>query len=220
MALWLGGAHGCPGRANYQPCRLPDSQSGANAIAVLRGDRADPIHAERLSMSITMYQASVPVFVHMLKALSGVLDKAEAHCTAKKIDPAVITGSRLIADMFPLTRQVQIACDFAKGVTARLAGVDVPSWDDTEKTIADLKARIQKTITFVEGFKAAQVDGSEGRDIAIKIAGNPVTFKGQPYLLNFGLPNFYFHTAAAYSILRANGVEIGKRDFIGAVPGM
>ena len=171
-------------------------------------------------MSISMYQASVPVFVQLLKALSGVLDKADAHCTAKKIDPAVMIGSRLIADMFPLTRQVQIACDFAKGVTARLAGVEVPGWEDTEKTIPELKARIQKTITYIEGFKPAQIDGSEGRDIAIKIAGNPVTFKGQPYLLNFGTAHFYFHTAAAYSILRANGVDIGKRDFIGQVPGM
>jgi uncharacterized protein len=151
-------------------------------------------------MSITMYQASVPAFIQILKALSGVLDKAEAHCTAKKIDPTVMIGTRLIADMFPLTRQVQIACDFAKGITARLAGVEVPSWEDSEKSIPELKARIAKTIAFVEGFKAAQIDGSEGRDIAIKIGGNPVTFKGQPYLLQFGLPNFYFHTAAAYSI--------------------
>jgi uncharacterized protein len=171
-------------------------------------------------MSITMYQAAVPGFAQTLKALSGMLDKAEAHCTAKKIDPSAMTGARLIADMFPLARQVQIACDFAKGVTARLAGAEVPSWEDNEKTIADLKARIAKTIAFVEGFKPAQIDGSEGRDIVIKIAGNPVTFKGQPYLLHFGLPNFYFHTAAAYSILRANGVDIGKRDFMGPMPGM
>ena len=167
-----------------------------------------------------MYQASVPVFVQYLKALSGVLDKAEAHCTAKKIDATVLAGSRLIADMFPLTRQVQVACDFAKGVTARLAGVEVPSWEDTEKTIPELKARIKKTLDFVEGFKPAQIDGSEGRDISLKVGGNPVSFKGMPYLLHFGMPNFYFHSAAAYSILRANGVDIGKRDFMGPVPGM
>ena len=171
-------------------------------------------------MTISMYQASVPVFAQYLRGLSGVLDKAEAHCTAKKIDPVVLTGSRLIADMFPLARQVQIACDFAKGVTARLAGAEVPAWEDTEKTIPELKARIQKTITFIEGFKPAQIDGSEGREISLKVAGNPVTFKGQPYLLNFGMGHFYFHTAAAYSILRANGVDIGKRDFIGPMPGM
>jgi uncharacterized protein len=171
-------------------------------------------------MSITMYQSSVPVFVQFLKALSGVLDKADTHCTAKKIDPLAITGARLIVDMFPLARQVQIACDFAKGVTARLAGVEVPSWEDTEKTIPELKARIAKTIAFVEGFKPAQIDGSESREITIKIAGNPMAFKGQQYLLMFGMPNFYFHSAAAYSILRANGVDIGKRDFMGPVPGM
>jgi hypothetical protein len=162
----------------------------------------------------------VPVFVQLLKGLSGVLDKAEVHCAAKKIDPVVMAGARLIADMFPLSRQVQIACDFAKGVTARLAGVEVPAWEDNEKSLADLKVRIQKTITFIEGFKPTQIDGSEDRDISLKVAGNPVTFKGQPYLLNFGMAHFYFHTAAAYSILRANGVDIGKRDYIGAVPGL
>jgi len=171
-------------------------------------------------MTISMFQASVPVFAQLLRALSGVLDKAEAHCTAKKIDPTVMAGSRLIADMFPLSRQIQIACDFAKGVTARLAGVEVPAWEDNEKSLADLKARIQKTIAYIEGFKPAQIDGSEERSISLKIAGNPVTLKGQPYLLNFGLAHFYFHTSAAYAILRANGVEIGKRDFIGTVPGM
>ena len=171
-------------------------------------------------MTISMYQASVPVFVQGLKAMSLVLDKAESHCTAKKIDPAALLGARLIADMFPASRQFQIACDFAKGVNARLAGIEVPTWEDNEKTIADLKARIKKTIDYVEGFKPSQIDDSEGRDIALKIAGNPVSFKGQPYLLGFGLPNFYFHSAAAYSILRANGVDIGKRDFLGPVPGM
>jgi uncharacterized protein len=171
-------------------------------------------------MTVSMYQASVPSFIQGLKALSGMLDKAEAHCTAKKIDPAAMIGARLIVDMFPLTRQVQIACDFAKGVPARLAGVDVPSWEDGEKTIPELKARIAKTIAFVEGLKPTQIDGSEGRKVEIKIAGNPVAFQGQPYLLHFGLPNFYFHSMAAYSILRANGVDVGKRDFLGAVPGM
>lgn len=171
-------------------------------------------------MSITMYAASVPVFVQFLKGLSAVLDKAEAHCAAKKSDPLALTGSRLIADMFPLARQVQIATDFAKGVTARLAGVDVPSWEDTEKSIPELKARIAKTIVYIDSFKPAQIDGSEGREIALKVGGNPMTFKGQTYLLMFGMPNFYFHTAAAYSILRANGVDIGKRDFMGPVPGM
>ena len=170
-------------------------------------------------MSISMYQASVPVFIQFLKGLSGVLDKAEAHCTAKKSDPLALTSARLIADMFPLARQVQLASDFAKGTTARLAGLDVPAWEDTEKSIPELKARIAKTIAYVEGFKPTQIDGTESREIVIKIAGNPMPFKGQQYLLMFGMPNFYFHTAAAYSILRANGVEIGKRDFMGPLPG-
>ena len=167
-----------------------------------------------------MYTASAPVFVQFLKGLSGILDKAEAHCTAKKCDPLNFTGARLIADMFPLTRQVQIATDFAKGVTARLAGVDVPAWEDNEKTIPELKARIAKAIAFVESIKPAQIDGSEDRKIELKVGGNPMVFNGQQYVLMFGMPNFYFHTAAAYSILRANGVDIGKRDFMGPVPGM
>ena len=171
-------------------------------------------------MSITMYQASVPVFVQFLKGLSVVLDKADAYCTAKKIDPVVLTGTRLIADMFPLARQVQISTDFAKGVTARLAGAEVPTWDDSEKTIPELKARIQKAIKFVEGFKPDQIDGSEDRVITLKVGPETRTFKGQPYLVHFGMPNFFFHTAAAYSILRANGIDLGKRDFMGPVPGM
>jgi uncharacterized protein len=169
-------------------------------------------------MSLSMYRASVPVFVQYLTALSANLDKAASHCAAKKIDEAVLAGLRLAPDMFPLSRQVQIACDFAKGATARLAGVDVPSWPDEEKTISDLKARIKKTIDFVQSFKPAQIDGSEGRTIEIKIAGQPVTFKGQPYLVNFALGHFYFHTTTSYNILRHAGVEIGKRDFIGQVP--
>jgi uncharacterized protein len=172
-------------------------------------------------MSISMYQASVPSFVHSLGALSAVLDKAEAYCTAKKIDPAVMLGQRLIADMLPLSRQVQIACDFAKGGSARLAGVDVPSWPDEEKTFAELKARIKKTMEYAQSFKAGQIDGSEARAMqSIKIGGQPAKIAGQPYLNHFVLPNFYFHITTAYAILRANGVDVGKRDYMGAVPGM
>lgn len=168
---------------------------------------------------LSMYDASVPVFVRQLKSLSAILDKAEAHCLAKKIDPAVMAGQRLIADMFPLSRQVQVATDFAKGTTARLAGVEPPAWEDNEKTFAELKARIQKTIDFVSGFTTDKINGSEGRDVTIKLRGNPVTFKGQPYLLMWSLPNFYFHMTSAYAILRANGVELGKGDFMGPLPG-
>ena len=171
-------------------------------------------------MAISMYQSSVPVFVRGLEALSGVIAKADAYATARKIDPAVLSGTRLYPNMFPLSRQVQIASDFGKGATARLAGVDLPSWDDGEKTLADLKARIDRTVTYVQTFKASQIDGSEERDIALKVGGNPVTMKGMNYLLHFALPNFYFHSATAYDILRSCGVELGKRDFLGAVPGL
>ena len=166
-------------------------------------------------MSLSMYQASVPAFVQTLTVLSAILDKAEAYAAAKKIDPATLVGARLYPDMFPLSRQIQIVCDFAKGATARLSGKDVPSWPDTETTIPELKARIAKTLDFVKGFKPADIDGSEARDISMKVAGNMMEFKGQPYLTGFVLPNLYFHAATAYGILRKNGLEIGKMDFMG-----
>lgn len=166
-------------------------------------------------MNISMYQASVPVFIHSLKALSGVLDKAARHAEAKGIDPAVLLGSRLYPDMFPLTRQVQIASDNAKGPAARLAGMEPPKYEDNETTFADLQARIAKTIAFLQGLKAGQIDGAEDRQIVLQMRAGPLEFKGQAYLLNFALPNFYFHCATAYGILRHNGVEIGKKDFLG-----
>jgi hypothetical protein len=166
-------------------------------------------------MNISMYQASVPTFVNILTSLSAILDKAQAHVDAKKIDPAALTAYRLFPDMLPMTRQVQIACDGAKGAVARLAGVDIPKHEDTEQTLADLKARIAKTIAFVESFKPAQLDGTEDKDITMKLGPNDKTFKGMPFLLGFALPNFYFHVTTAYAILRHNGVEIGKRDFLG-----
>jgi hypothetical protein len=171
-------------------------------------------------MPLSMFQASVPAFVQTLEALSGVLDKAQAHATAKKIDPAVLIAARLSPDMFPLQRQVLIACDFAKGATARLAGVEVPSWPGDDKTFEDLKARIKRTIEFVQSFSPAQIDGSEAREVSISVAGKPMSFEGQPYLLHFVMPNLYFHAAVAYAILRHNGVELGKRDFMGRAPGM
>lgn len=169
-------------------------------------------------MSLSMYQASVPVFVQMLTALSGVLDKAAAHCTARKIDPAVLLGMRLYPDMFALLRQVQIAADFAKNTAARIAGVEPKKFEDNEKTFEELKARIAATLDYVKSFTPAQIDGSEDRDVTITMRGQPVTFKGQPYLLSFAMPNFYFHTTTAYAILRHAGVEIGKRDFVGQPP--
>ena len=162
-----------------------------------------------------MYQASAPRFANTLKNLSAVLDKAQAHCEAKKIDPLVLTGARLYPDMFALARQVQVACDTAKGAMARLAGVELPKHADTEKTFGELKARIDKTLAFIEGFKPAQIDGTEEKAIEIKLGPTEVKWRGMQYLLGFALPNFYFHVATAYGILRHNGVELAKRDFIG-----
>lgn len=166
-------------------------------------------------MTISMYQASVPVFQKSLTALKGVLAKGAAHALDKKIDESVFLGSRLAPDMFPLTRQVQIAADFGKGPVARLAGVELPKYEDVETTFASLAARIDKTLAFISTFKPEQIDGQENRDIELTIAGKPVVFKGQPYLLHFALPNLYFHMSMSYAILRHNGVDIGKRDFVG-----
>lgn len=166
-------------------------------------------------MNISMYQASAPRFVSMLTNLAGILDKAAAHAEAKKIDPLVLTGGRLYPDMFPLARQVQIACDNAKGAVARLAGVEVPKYEDTEQSFDDLKARIAKTIAFVNSIQPAQIDGSEERDIHLKLGKLEVSWKGMQYLLGFALPNFHFHVMTAYAILRHDGIELVKRDYIG-----
>ena len=166
-------------------------------------------------MAISMYQASAPRLANTLRNLSAILDQAQAHCEAKKIDPLVLSASRLYPDMFPLARQVQIACDNAKGPVARLAGVEVPKHEDSEQSFAELKARIAKTLEIVERFKPAQIDGSEERDIVLTLGKTEVKFKGMQYLLGFALPNFYFHVVTAYDILRHNGVELGKRDYIG-----
>jgi hypothetical protein len=167
-------------------------------------------------MNLSMYQASAPRFVNMLNNLSVLLDKAQAHAEARKIDPAALTTFRLYPDMFPLTRQVQIACDAAKGAVARLAGVDIPKHEDTEQTFADLKARIAKTVEFIRSVAASKVDGSEERAVTLKLRGQDTTFKGAEYLLGFAWPNFYFHVTTVYNILRHNGVELGKRDFLGS----
>jgi len=162
-----------------------------------------------------MYHASVPAFVQILTALSLILDKAAAHCAAKKIDPAVLVNARLFPDMLPLSKQVQIACDFAKNTLARLSGIETVKFADDEKTLDELKARIAKTLELVKAAKPETIDGNEDRDITLPIGGQPMTFKGEMYLVNVALPNFYFHATTAYDILRHNGVEIGKRDFLG-----
>jgi hypothetical protein len=165
-------------------------------------------------MSPAMYNASVPVFRQMLSALGSIIDKTIAHADAKKIDQAVYAAARLYPDMFPFSRQIGVATDFAKGASARLAGVEVPKFEDTEVTLADLKARLQKTLDFIATLKPAQFEGAETRDITIQLRAGPTVFKGQPYLLHYAMPNFYFHTTTAYAILRHNGIEIGKPDFI------
>jgi hypothetical protein len=166
-------------------------------------------------MSISMYQSSIPVFVHQLENLSKILDKASAHAEFKKIDPAVFINARLAPDMYPLSRQIQIASDVVKGCAARLSGIEVPSYKDDETTFSDLQARIAKTIDFLKSVNAAQIDGSEERTVTLKMHDKETHFTGQPYLLYFVLPNFYFHISMAYAILWHNGVEIGKTDFIG-----
>ena len=168
-------------------------------------------------MQTPMYAFSVPVFARTLGNLSAILGKAAAYAEQKKFDPAVLLAMRLAPDMFPLLRQVRIACDFAKGATARLAGEEPPQWEDNETTIADLQARIARTIAFVQGFDAQRFDGAESRKVTVMMRGEPVEYVGLPYLAHAVLPNFFFHAATAYDILRHAGVELGKRDFIGTV---
>lgn len=166
-------------------------------------------------MSLSMSTVGTQSFLQTLGALSKILDKAAAHCAAKKIDQAVLLQTRLTPDMFPLVKQVQLTCDFAKNTLGRLTG-EPPKFPDDEKSLDDLKARIAKTIDYVKGFDAAQVDGSAGKDVTFPIGpDNKMTLKGWQYVIGFALPNFYFHATTAYDILRQSGVEIGKRDFLG-----
>lgn len=166
-------------------------------------------------MTLSMHGVAIDATVHHLEALSAILDKAATHCAARKIDPTVITQFRLTPDMLPFRAQIYIATDLAKGVAARLAGVDVPSYADTETTFEELKARIAKTVAFLKSFKPEQIDGSEAREVVLKIGGNEMKFTGAQYLLRFFQPNFYFHITMAYAILRHCGIEIGKKDYLG-----
>ena len=161
-----------------------------------------------------IYDASVPVFIHFLKSLQVILKKAEAHCAARKIDPAVLLQARLYPDMFALTRQVQIASDAAKGAGARLAGIAVPSYADEEKSFDELQVRIARTIDFLSGLRKEQFEGAETRPISLKAGGREMNFAGAAYLETWAQPNFYFHVTTAYAILRHNGVELGKPDFL------
>jgi hypothetical protein len=167
-------------------------------------------------MSITMHSASVPIFVRMLANVNTWLDKAEAHAAAKKFDTSVYLSMRLAPDMLPFTKQIQIACDTVKFCVARLAGVDGPKFEDNETTLAELRERISATIAYVKSVPAAQIDGSEEKDITLPRRDGPIIMKGEAYLKHFVLPNFFFHLTTAYALLRHNGVEVGKMDYLGA----
>jgi hypothetical protein len=166
-------------------------------------------------MSISMYDVSIPVFTLSLNNLAAILDKAATHAEGKKVGPKVLADSRLIVDMLPLSSQIQIACDTAKGAAARLAGVEIPKHDDTEATLAELKARIAKTLAFIKTIKREQLQGAETREIVLQFPQNTMKFTGINYLTNFVLPNFFFHVTIAYALLRKAGIDIGKRDFLG-----
>jgi hypothetical protein len=168
-------------------------------------------------MKISMYAASVEVFLPMLANLSTILDKARAHAEARKFDTSVLVDARLAPDMFPLARQIQLASDFAKNSTARLAGVEAPRMEDSESTFDELKARLEKTTAWMRTIAPAALEGSEDRDIRIPLRDRTLEMKGLPYLKQWAIPNFFFHVATAYNILRHNGVELGKRDFLGGV---
>ena len=169
-------------------------------------------------MTISLYAASVPVFQQMLGATAAILTKAEAHATAKNIDPNALLQARLFPDMFPLVKQVQIAAEFARSVPARLAGKEVPAAEGKEQTFADLQALIKQTLAYLEGFSPTQIDGQEGREIVLR-PGTPKErkFLGQGYVLQYALPQFFFHVTTTYAILRHNGIEVGKKDYMGAV---
>lgn len=166
-------------------------------------------------MTISMHSASVPVFRRMLGNLLQWLDKAEAHAAARKFDPSVYLAARLAPDMLPFTRQIQIACDGAKFGVARLAGVDAPKFEDNEASLAELRERVRRTLDFVESVPAAQIDGTEDKDVVVPRRDGPITLKGEFYLKHFVLPNFYFHVTTTYALLRHNGVELGKADYLG-----
>jgi hypothetical protein len=168
-------------------------------------------------MTLSLYDVCVPGLLRTLNSISAIIDKAQAHCTAKKIDQSVIVNYRLAADMLPFSRQIQIMSDQAKGMGARLTGAELPSWPDSETTLDDLKARIAKTVDYVKGLKVDAFKGAETRDISLKAGNNEFKFKGLEYATTWVFPNFYFHATTAYDILRHAGVEIGKRDFLGGV---
>jgi hypothetical protein len=168
-------------------------------------------------MSVSLYDVSVPIFTLGLTNLSAILDKASSFADGKKVDPKAIPAARLIVDMLPLSAQIQIACDTAKGAAARLAGVEAPKHADSETTIPELKARVESTLAFIKTIKPEQLVGAETREIVLQFPQSTLKFNGLNYVTNFALPNFFFHMTMAYALLRKNGVDLGKRDFLGAI---
>lgn len=168
-------------------------------------------------MTVSLYTITVPAFEHTLGSLKEILRKAEDHAAAKKIDPSVFLNARLYPDMFALTRQVQIATDVAKGACARITGQEIPKYEDNETSFAELQARINKTLAYIGSFEAKDIDGQEAREITITPGGREFKFSGERYIVHWAIPNFFFHVMAAYCILRENGVELGKMDFLGKV---
>jgi len=166
-------------------------------------------------MSMSMYNASVPMLIWSLKNLDHILDKAMAHCEAKSLDSTVLLNARLYPDMYPLVRQVQVATDIAKGCVARLSDMEPPSWEDTETSFEELKARLEKAVAYLSEFTPEKIDGTEEREVTLQLRSGPLHFSGQDYLRFFVLPNVSFHTTTAYNILRHNGVELGKKDYLG-----
>jgi len=169
-------------------------------------------------MSLSLYDASIPTFVHSLRALQAILDKAVAHAETRKFDPNVFVSVRLYPDMLPFSRQIQIASDAAKGAAARLSGTEPPKFEDNETTMAELIARVTKTIDYLEGFNPQQFEGDDNRVITIKTPRTSLSFKATDFVRHWALPNFFFHVTAAYALLRHGGVEIGKLDFLGPIP--
>ena len=199
--------------------RTPKNVLSLSLAAILRGGHECPLNDKPYllgskQMSISMYEASIPHFVRMLGNLSAILDKTSAHSEAKKIDQAVFVNARLAPDMYPLSRQIQISADMAKACAARLAGIEVPRYEDNEATFSDFKARIAETIAFLQGIDKEQIDNSYDQPITIKLYDKDIVYTGQVYLLDVIIPHFYFHVTTVYAILRHHGVELGKKDYI------
>jgi uncharacterized protein len=198
----------------------PPPLNPSGILCKLRAKRPSRSPPEENVMSNLLYQATVPVFEQNLGALDGIIDKAIAHAETRKIDPAVLLGCRLRPDMLPFVRQTQIVCDGAKNMTGRLAGVEIPRFEDNEASFEDINARIKKTLAFIKGVSSGDIEAGENREIIFPLGPNKMKMKGVDYIFHFALPNYYFHLTTAYGILRHNGLDIGKRDFLGAVVGI